>query len=263
MALVSIVHVGSSTWVAGAATTVSPTYPAGLAQNDVVVIALLSRESATAATTPASWALVGAAAIGSGAVGAGTGPTRLTFFSRVVPSGGLTGSQAVAVTSGTSTLACMKAYRAADANATWATSTPGFANVASGTTGLSGAPTVGAAGSVVTNEWLIGAIGTPDDLATAVTLSSVTLTGCTLDTVLRTPDATVITATGNDMSGIAFHARVIGGANTATTATVSYTLNSAETSGLGLFVLAADVSERPNTTISINNAQAIERRSRW
>jgi hypothetical protein len=229
VALVDISFVDDSAWVYGT-TSVAPAYPTGLQEGDIVFMYVHSKLSTNTPTTPANWSLANNIIIGSGTNGAGTGPTLVSVYHRTVPSGGLTGTQTVSITSGNSAMAIMVAYRStAGAFSLWSVSGPQGSSSASGSGTRTVTPNAGAAGAVAVKEWISGVIGIPSNTPT-IGSPTCTLTGCTFDTFAAS--AFGGTTNGNDIGALTFHARCVTGPSTATTYSVSYSLpTTARTSG--------------------------------
>lgn len=104
---------GYTEWVASASSTsIAPAYPAGLVEGDQLYLIIHSKPSTTAPSTPSGWSLVGTATGGGGSLGTSTGPTRMTVFTRAVPSGGVGATQSVTLGSGSSAVAFMWAFHA-------------------------------------------------------------------------------------------------------------------------------------------------------
>lgn len=232
-----LTFVGASTWVAPASsTTVSPTYPTGLVQDDVVYAVLVIKPDTATVATPANWTLVGAQAVGGGTQGAGTGAIKIHVYKRTVPSGGLTGSQAFTITSGSSPVGTMQGWRASGSSIAWDTETLTFYSRTTASTAFGG---TGAANlNAAVNDAIAVILGSADDAASTITVTSVTATGATLGTVTAAPTGTATNAQGNDISAAAVVAQVLSGTESAAPA-VTATSNSSETGGTLFFRVSA------------------------
>jgi hypothetical protein len=227
-----LIFVGATAWVAPASSvTVSPTYPAGLAEFDVVYAVLHIKPDTATVATPANWSLVGAASGGSGSVGAGIGPTRVHVYKRTVPSGGLSGSQAFTITGGSSPVGHMQAWRGFGASIAWDAET---VTSYSRTTASTAAGGTGAANlSLAVQDVLVAVAGTTDDTTTSINYTSLTAAGATLDPLVKAPSATIVNSQGNDIAAASAYAVVTAGSSSAAPVTIA-TANASET-GVGLF----------------------------
>lgn len=224
-ASVDLTPVGTSAWVAPAtSTSISPTYPSGLAAGDLVLLITHTKPSTATPTTPADWTLIDTVTGGAGTQGAGTGATRMTVFARTVPSGGLTGSQAVTVTGGSSLVAHMRAYRATGANLVYDV---GLVSWSVGTASTSIGGSTGSLALAAKDDVVIVA-GTTDDQSTSLAVSAVAMSGVTFSALASDPNGTVINAQGNDISAVAYRATVTAGSGSGP-ATVTAASSSSET----------------------------------
>lgn len=238
--------VGSTAWVTGT-TSVAPTYPGSLQENDAVYAIVHHKPNTVDVSTPANWSLVGKADLGSGTQGAGTGTTEATIFRRIVPSGGLSGSQSFTITSGNTAQACMVAWRPSlGTGSTWETES--FVTAASAA--ASANPTHGiaiAAGSLLAGDFVNWIVGTPDDTSTNISNTSIACTGATFAAAVRVPNTTSASGTGNDIAAAAFYSSVTAGPNTGTTLSIVSNITASETSGALAFVPRARTNAPSDT----------------
>ncbi len=218
---VAITPLTASAWAVTAATSptsVTPSYPANLAEGDSVYATVHSKPSTVLLTTPANWRQVSTVvAATSAAQGAGTGPTRITTFQRTVPAGGLTGTQAFSWT-GTMSVAqaSMNAYRppAGSTNVVFEEVMAGWSVPTSGTTAST---TIGGSVAGLTPaalDELLVTFGITDDDTTTITFSNATATGATLGARTASP-ALSATGNGNDMATASYQVPVTAGSSTA------------------------------------------------
>jgi len=234
---VDLTVVGSSAWTTSAASgaTIAPSYPSGLAEGDVVYAVVHLKPGSAAVTTPTDWTLVGSAVAGSTAAqGAGTGPTEVSVLRRVVPAGGLTGSQTFSLTTSPNVAqAAMAGYRASGTNLayeeTWGmwqvptTGTTGATNVSGTLGGGSGAGNL----DLASKDHVLVVIAPTDD-ATSPSVTAVAATGATFGTITADPATHGSSTTGNDISTGLFRVPVTAGASTAAPV-VTASLATAET----------------------------------
>ena len=240
--------VNASTWVAPASsTTVAPTYPTGMATGDIVYMVVRNKPDTADPTDPADWTRVGSLTGGAGTQNAGSGATRTTLWKRTVPGGGLSGTQSVTVTGGSSLVGYMEAWNAAGGS--FVAETFSSWSVATGSTNISG--TAGTGLSLAVDDIVRVVVGTPDDQSTALDVTAIAASGATFGTITADPNATVINAQGNDISGRTEWVPVTAGtSNTAPTVTASS--NTSETAmGFVWRIRATD----PNATTT--PAQAV------
>jgi hypothetical protein len=240
-----LTNIASGAWVSGS-TSLSPSYPSGTAEGDVVYLIVHNKPNTVTPSTPANFSQVLTVAGGGGSQGDGTGQTRITVFRRVAPSGGLAGTQAVTITSGNASRACMVKFRASGTNLTYSEAFSSWSN-SSASTAIGG--TTAAAINLRTRDQLLFICSVPDDSGTGIDVTSATSTG----SVLTTPAVQVAygeTTTGNDLSGAVERSEVIGGAGNATVvAAATYAGGVSETSqGVVLRVRALVDVLTPRTT---------------
>lgn len=259
-----LTFVGSTTWAAGT-TAAAPTYPASLLEGDVVYAIVETRAGTAvtppAPTTPANWTLIAdhlSSVANSATVGAG--PTRIFTYKRVVPSGGLSGTQSFTVTGGSATLATMKAWRATGPNVQY-TETETSYTVAAASTTISGSPLAGL--SLDAKSVVNIVVGVPDDTTTTITVSGISATGATFGALTRSPDvAAAVTANGNDMSANSYHTAVTAGASTDPPA-ITGSMNAAETAVVSLLRIRATISAPLRPSPVVANQTALVRASTW
>lgn len=233
----TITYVGAGAWATGT-TSFTAAYPSGNAQGDCLLLTVHSRESATVLPNLSGWVKFGESAVGSGTVGSGTGPTRITYYARTVPAGGLSGSLSSGTLTGVTVCqAQITCYRVTGGNPAWS-QLFATASVASGTTGR--VATVPTGDNVFkSGDYAELCIGVPDDSIGDITVSSVSSTGATVGTPTQTA-AVSKSSSANQISAKAYTAPVTAGPNTTTTTTVNYALTtSAETSGVSVVRLRA------------------------
>ena len=241
MASADLTHVGSTAWVAPASSTVvAPTYPTGLQAGDAVYAVLHIKPNTAGVTTPTNWTLIGSATGGSGTQGAGTGATQMLLFRRLATAG-LSGTQSFTITSGSSPVGFMRAYRASGVNLTFDETFASW-SVATASTTIGG--TANAQLALAARDDLNIVVGTSDDQSTTLTVTGVTATGATLGTLTRDPNTTVVNAQGNDISATAYRVPVTAGSSS-TAAVVTATSSSAETAMGVVFRVRALVDSTP------------------
>lgn len=227
MAALDITHVGSGAWSAGGAAP-APTWPAVTIEAGDKVYALIhSRESTVQlpATHGTTWTRVYEAVIGSGTVGAGTGPTRFTVYERDA-TGGESGTYSFSSLGTTAALASIHVFRApaGATGLTWSTAFSSYSHASSTNIGGSTGTLALAAKDVL----LIGH-GSPDDTTTSLPLSSVSASGMTFGSI-TTASATTVSGTGNDHAAAAYVVPITAGSATVAV-TLAGTANAAETGG--------------------------------
>ena len=230
-----VTHVGSTAWVAPASSaTISPTYPGSLAEGDLVEAVIVCKPDTATIATPTDWWLAFSQAVGGGTQGAGTGAVKVHVFRRTVPAGGLSGSQAFTITSGSSPVAFMRAWHADTAGYAELAWVPPISTFYSRTTASTTFDGTGAAGIALDiDDWLEYVSASADDQSTTHTISALAATGATLSGLTQDPTGTVVNAQGNDISAAAAIAQVTAGSSdVAPSATV--TGDSSETGG-GVF----------------------------
>lgn len=263
-----LTYVGAGAWDAPASSaTVTPAYPASLAEGDVVYAELVIKPDTATVATPTDWTLVTSTPMGGGAQGAGTGPVRVHLYKRVVPSGGLSGSQAFTITGGSSPVGCMRAFRPqADAtNVTFQAEANTFYSRTTGSTTFGGTGAINL--SVAVKDFLVYISASADDQSSTHTISALAATGATLAAVTQSPTGTIVNAQGNDISAAAGYSLVTAGLSTAAPSS-TVTGSTAETGG-GFFYrvsavgdLAPPVPRQPGQ-IGIFNQAAVQRSRRW
>ena len=221
-------YVGSSTLVTGT-TSVSPTYPTGVAVGDLCVMVVVNRADTTVPTTPASWTRVSSNLVGTGTQGAGVGQLRVTVWVREAASA-LSGTQAVTITSGLVAMAGMTLWRRG-ASETWAYA-PAFGHDITSATSFS--VTALYDPGLIAGDMVIAHAATAGNFtASAQTL---TATGATIGSVTEQQDAG--SATGNDLALHIVTGSVTAGASTAPPV-LAETLSGASTGGVYFLRLRA------------------------
>jgi hypothetical protein len=222
-------HVGSTAWNAPASsTTVTPTIPGSLQTDDVVYAELHIKPDTATVATPANWTFVTSAAGGTGTQGADAGASRVHLYKQVVPGGGLSGSQAFTVTSGSSLIGCMRAFRTTGVNIAWDEAFTSYSRITANTTfGGTGLAAIG----IEANDAVVAVVGSPSDADTTVTISALTTTGVTYGSLTQSPAGTAINAQGNDSSASA--AYVLATAGSASAAPVVTATSNASHTGVG------------------------------
>jgi hypothetical protein len=222
---VALEYLGAGAWVNGAASGSTAQYPAGLAENDVCYAVVHSRESTTVLPASAGgWTKVYEATGGSGTVGDSTGPTRMTFYKKVVPAGGLSGTATDLAGFGTTSAgAVIHGFRPR----------PGLTVTEAGAVNSRTTASTSLAGTTGTidlapNDIVLTAIGAPDDTVTDISLTDQTAPGITWGAGSRSPNATPASATGNDRAEATFIMPVATGTGTVAL-TYSGTQTTAET----------------------------------
>lgn len=215
----SITVVGSTTWVTPSTpTTASPTYPASLAQGDVVYAILVSKPSAALWTVPANWEQIICRACGSGTAsqGSGVGAVRVDVFKLVCGASPPSGSQAFTMALGSGVVSgTMIAYRASATtpNLTWDFERISQWDISTAST------TIGGTGDtdleLAANDQLTIILAASNSTATTLTLTGLTETGATIGTLTRDPNATAVNATGNKTAATVYRAPVTAGPSTA------------------------------------------------
>lgn len=243
---VTLTQGSSGAWVAPASSTdISPAYPGSLATGDCIYALLHVKPDTATVATPTNWTFVGSESGGSGAVGAGTGPTRMWLFKRLVPGGGLAGTETFTVTSGSSMVGYMRAYRASGGTnmqyqekfTYWSVTT---ASTAVGGTAVSGL-------DLTAGDEISLVIGTTDDTTGTLTLTTITAAGATLGTPARNPGGTITNAQGNDIAATTYTVAVSAGSST-DPPVVAATSNAAETAmGFLWRIRASEVTTLPPT----------------
>jgi hypothetical protein len=233
-----LTFVGSTAWVApNSNSTISPNYPSGLSEGDVVYAVHHLKPNTATIATPTDWSVVGSATGGGGSQGAGTGQTKMQVFKRTVPAGGLSGSQAFSITGGSSPVAHMQAWRGNGVNIVWDTETLTFYSRATGSTAFGG---TGAANLTLgEKDALVVVVGSPDDQSSNINITSLSAAGTTLNALTKAPDATqntnatITNSFGSDISAASAYATIASGTSSAAPV-VTAAGNSSET-GMGLF----------------------------
>ncbi|GAA0897691.1 hypothetical protein [Pseudonocardia zijingensis] len=249
MADLDLLLVGAGAWASGA-NAPAPAYPGGIEENDVVYAVVHNKPDTITPSTPADWTLVGTATGGGGAVGADTGPTRVTVFRRIAPSGGLAGTQTINFSGNSVALAQIRAYRAVDPGPGLAYSEDfGSYSISSASSSIGG--TVSPALELAAKDRVLVVAGSPTDGPTTppldLSVTAVAASGAELGAITRSPDVTAVSATGNDLAVAAWDVPVTAGSSSTGPTITGTTSVSATGVGFALRVRAADASEPPRT----------------
>jgi hypothetical protein len=247
---ISYVGVGA---LSQAATSITPAYPGGTAAGQLAILQVVSgHPDDSIPTTPSGWQLAGSFSGGGGTFGSGTGPRRLTWFTRV-----LLGSDAAPTTTlptGTGSLMAGRITalsRSAGTGWRWANA---FGEDTSSGTGFSAACTdtpTWAAGDFV----LLGyAIATS---ALGLSAEAITATGITFGTITERADDTV--STGNTARMGLATGSVSSGSGTQAP-TVAATLSAASTGTAGALRIreaTAAIAATPQTVFPPRNLVSV------
>lgn len=244
----NVTHVGTGAAVHGT-TSATPTYPAGYtatAGDRAIVIAVTGSSTAATPTiggtgwsTPSGGSVSG----GDGSFGAGTGPRRITVFTKDVTAGMTLDAVSMTGTTPSVSVTCMIVRKSAGGSYTITTSSGSDTTAG---TGYSAA--TGTALDIRASDLLVGIIGTNDALTNGSGFSahSLTATGGTFNSITERLDAS--TANGNDQSICVFTTEATQGKTTAA-ATIAATL-SASSSGPAMLLqirAAGDVTDASGT----------------
>jgi hypothetical protein len=224
----------TAAWIAPASsTTIVPVYPADDA-NDLIVATLAVKPDTATVNVPANWTAGGSVAVGGGTQGAGTGACDAILRYRVSDGSLSGGSQAFTITSGSSPVAHMKAwkYNATDyTDPQWEPIGYTFYSrtTASTTFGGTGASNLNLAAGDVLAFLSISA----DDQSSTHTISNLTAAGCTFGSLVQSPAGTIVNSQGNDISAAYAYATVLTGPSSA--APVATVSGSTSETGGGIF----------------------------
>ncbi|HEY9251765.1 MAG TPA: hypothetical protein VIP06_03820 [Nocardioides sp.] len=214
--------------LATATASITPAMPTGVAADQLAVLQVVSAHTNDSIpSTPSGWTLVGSASGGGGTYGAGTGPRRLTFFTRVLLGGDAAPTTALPAGDANSLLAgrVFRLSRSAGAGWRWGMA---FAEDTSSGTGFS-------AVSAATLTWAAGdfaMLGYALPVSTsALSAEAITASGVTFGTVTEQADDSV--TTGHDARFGTATASVSSGSGTVAP-TVAATLSSAATGEAGV-----------------------------
>lgn len=220
--------VGAGAAVTGS-TALTPAYPTN-AVGDRLILWVTSKPFGSTVATPSGWTLLGSGTNGTTAAANDAGSMFITAFYRDVTTV-LSGTQAVTVTSGDSSLGVIQSWRT---DGSWSAPVWAIGSDTTSGTGYSAASTTTVA--VAPNDFITTATGVPSDAVTH-TAQAFTQTGATFTGVTETIDA--INATNTDSSMMLVHAKVATGSVTATL-TLASTLAAANT-GITGFVRLRDI----------------------
>lgn len=213
-------------WTNGAQNP-QPTYPSGLQQGDVVYLIAVSRPSTISINILSGWEFVGDATGGGGTEGSGTGPTRVSVLKRTVGAGGLSGTVATGLFTGTNAAVChLRAYRGPSAGVAFAETFTSYSNSSASTT-VGG--TGGGSLTLAVDDIVLAILAGPDDTVTAYTVSNLAASGATFGTLSQSPSGTFSTATGNDLA-MACVTRTVTSGSSSSAPVVTATADASETS---------------------------------
>jgi hypothetical protein len=227
----AVSFVGFSTLQAGSAAAVAVTPPASTLAGDIQMLFMASKLSSTIPQVPTGFSLMDSAVVGTGTDGVGTGPIRLSCWSKELAAAGA--SVNVSNTGGNVFLAGGCAFRKA-AGEYWNCSVNFGSDTSSGTAFSAAVPNMG----LITGDFLyyFGAV----TANTTRSVDSITATGATLAAITGTQSGG--TATGNAMYSWEARTNVTAGQQTGTaTATATH---AAATTG-GILVIRASVAQKP------------------
>ncbi|MDX3353889.1 hypothetical protein PV703_11325 [Streptomyces sp. ME01-24h] len=183
---ITFVGVGASS---SNAATITPAYPASPAAGQLAVLQVVSATSTEATpSTPTGWTLAASLSGGSGSFGTGTGPRRLTWFTRVLLGGDATPTTTVPPATGSAIAGrILMLSRSAGTGWRWAATT------GTDTTSGTGFSAPGAdALTWAAGDFAILGYGVPVSTA-SMTAEAVTATGITFGTVTERADDQITT----------------------------------------------------------------------
>ncbi|MFD7609724.1 hypothetical protein [Streptomyces sp. NPDC059828] len=200
----TISHIGVGA-LSQAATSITPAFPAGATTGRLAILVVVSgHPTESIPTTPSGWSSAGSFSGGTGSFGSGTGPRRLSLFTRV-----LLGSDTAPTTqlpTGTGSLIAGRIHvlsRSAGTGWRWATAFGEDTTSGTGFSGASASPLTWAAGDFALLGYALSA-STASATAEAVTASGITFGTVTeqADDSLTTGNAgRLVDATGTVSSG--------------------------------------------------------------
>lgn len=202
--------VSSTAWEAGS-TSCAPTYPASTAAGDEIYLYVHNKPETSTPTTPADFTSVASLTGGAGAVGGGTGATRVSIYRRTVSGSPPSGTVTVTVTGASCCQGSMRAYRP-PSGGTVATDTTSSFSITSSTTDLAG--TAGAGIDIASGDHVAVVVGAPDDQSTTQTVSTISASGATFGSIVDAP-GTAVTSTGNDQASTGVDVAVTAGSSSA------------------------------------------------
>jgi hypothetical protein len=223
-----------------ASASCNPTRSASTAVGDRVFI--LAVASATI-STPASWTLVGQASVGSGTLGAGTGPRNVALFYRDYD-GSWVNPAVATVSAAQASIAAVSMTWSKDASESWDTPT---LTTGSDTTSGTGFSAAGSSMAIPTNAGVMVMGAFPTD-PTSIASTSLTATGVTF-AALTTRNSLGGTSTGNDAYLSAYTTSVTTGATAAPT--YASTLGVAMTGGALFAFQTVTPTAVPATVIGV------------
>jgi len=200
--------VGSSSWVAATVNnSITLSYPSGLQEGDYVYAQFVMKSDSASVTAPGGWTTIqNSTTLGSGTIGAGTGPGVIIILARSVPSGGLSGTVDFTINSNTA-VGSMLAIRP-PSGATLVQ----FYHAGSIWTRTSASTTFGGTGSAAIafepGDILLATSFSADDQSSSHTFGSFTVTGCTLSSVAVQPPGTITNSLGSDISAASAYVQI-------------------------------------------------------
>lgn len=208
--------------------TITPSLPGGFAAGQLAILQVVSgHPNDSVPSTPSGWTLAGSFGGGGGSFGAGTGPRRVTFLTRVLL-GSETAPTVSIPTGGAGSVIAARIFtlsRSAGTGWRWAAA---FAEDTSSGTGFSAA-------SATALTWAAGdfaVIGYGIPLSTATfSAEAITATGITFGTITERADDSI--TSGNDARGVTATGAVSSGSGTQAS-TLAATLSSASTGAAGV-----------------------------
>ncbi|WP_327378017.1 hypothetical protein OG393_31065 [Streptomyces sp. NBC_01216] len=214
--------------VAEATSSITPALPGSAAAGELAVLQVVSAHTdASIPSAPSGWTLAGTLSGGGGTYGAGTGPRRLTWYTRVLLGGEADPTTALPAGDGDSVLAGRVVTLARSAGTGWRWAVTSGEDTSSGT-GFSA--TAATALTWAPGDYAVVGYALPVSTA-ALSAEAVTAAGVTFGTITERADDAV--TTGHDARlGIATGSVSSGTATTAPT--VAATLSTAATGTAGV-----------------------------
>lgn len=252
MADADFTHRESTAWVSGTSTLL-PTYPAdvadgGVAAHDIVYMTIHVKPDTTTIAPSGSWTLVEEHTGGSGAVGGGTGATKVGVWKRSVPGGGLTTTTTVTLTGASVGMGCMSSYRPVVAAATTWTEDMVSASLTSSSTDLAATASAAPSIAIADGRHVAVVVGAPDDQSTTQPVSTIVASGATIGTPAVAPGDD-FSSTGNDIATSRYNAEVTAGSSSAAPS-ITGTAASSETRIVVWMVIRAEQSSDTTGTFA-------------
>jgi hypothetical protein len=234
-----VAYVGAGTAIAGTTSITTAAYPAGWAEGDLIVGVVASNHATTEATEPdiSGFTKIGTLSGGGGAQGAGTGPRRLTFFTREAQSGDDT-TPTVSLSGGNVMIAGFLAFHKASGRV-WDAAVAAFGAEATAGTGWTQAMTSNPGFDADDMALLACAVRDTSNS----TVEGITATGATFGSVTERIDLS--SETGNDIALHASTCTVTAGPATAN-ATRTATHSTSETGVMGVLLIRSSPGSTPN-----------------